>query len=477
MSLHINLKSLSLKSLPFLIIVFIILIVGASLSRVARWDLLEQIAMADNYLANGILYADAESDQVHGHSVYFPGVSYIAIALKNFGIDYYLVETMLLMAVVILLLFFYVLIKYAYFFSNKKSTPVHFFPLLIAYLSISLSHYVKYACEFKPDTIALLMGYFGLYLISINKRDIYQLILGALLVSLGLLFKQQYLAFIVGLFVAAFFEKKIEFRVAVGLIIVLSSFILLAFIGNERIRFWTVEVLSDDGMLPFRQILVDLFIVFIGVTLFLILLILGSKDVDSLRVLKSHRSFKLLELFKRNPWFIVTFFVMGAALLSSLKVGGNSGNTELALVVIFPLFGLIAQHIENWKMILIGWFGVVYFGSQEIVNFSNYGLARELKNQVEVIQLGENANILTGSDVYYASRFLARENIVLENYWGISLKENSDPYPSLSLALERNRYDYMVVENFQDNIDVIKGLEDYEIVFENSLGIIAKSTN
>ena len=210
-------------------IMSVILILGVSLSRAARWDLLEQIAMADNYLVNGSLYAEAESDIIHGHSVYFPGVSYIAICLKILGVDYFLVEFMLIIGVVVLLLFFHVLTRYASLLSRGNLNPLHFYPLLIAYLSISLSHYVRYACEFKPDTISLLMGYFGLSLIWTNKRSIYKLVLGALLVSAGLFFKQQYIAFIVGLVIAAFLVKRIEFRVGVLLITILASFILLSF--------------------------------------------------------------------------------------------------------------------------------------------------------------------------------------------------------------------------------------------------------
>lgn len=474
MSIRFNLEKLLIKSVPILIVCFIFSIFLVSFGRAARWDLLEQIAMADNYTLNGVLHADAESDRIHTHSVYFPGVAYLAVALRMLGIDYYLVEVLLFIALTVLLLFLFVLSEYANWLSARKFSRQYFYPFLISYFTIVLPDYAKYALEFKPDTIALLMGYFGLSLVWTAQSSLKKYFFGIILISSALIFKQQFLAFLIGLFLSAFFVKKLQFRLATSFITIFSLLVLTFMIRDQNIRFWTVEVLSDDGIIPLNQLVSDWIKLLISFSLFLILFIsvIAIDKINSITIPLKPLGFS--KLFLAEPWYLVTLCVAGASFLSALKVGGNNGNTQVALAVMFPLFGLIANRLVYWKTILIAWFGLILFIQREIPDhLRNYRDALKLKSQVERLYFEDSFRILTGSDVYYASRFLMNEGVLLENYWTYSLMQNNDLSSSLVLEIESN-YDYLIVENFLDNLNSIQESSKYEIIFVNSLGIIAK---
>ena len=475
--MNFDLKKLTEKSLPALKVVFIVSLLFVSLGRVARWDLLDQVAMADNFLANGELYAELGSDLIHGHSCYFPGVAYVAVALKTIGIDYYLVEVMLLIAVIVLLLFLHVLSRYANSLSNEKYSPHFFYPLLIDFFTTVLSWYGFYALEFTPDTLSLLMGYVGLSLIWTNKNSFGKYVLGIFLISIALVFKQQYLAFQVGLFFAAFFVKKKEFRLAVFLATIFSIAVFLFLFTDENIRFWSIEVLSDDGIIALKDIIVTSYLLVMPILYFLILLILMKSDNHTFLIKAPKLSLEFLKSRTVNPWYVVTLFVIGASLLSTLKAGGNAGNAQVALAVIFPLAGLISDHLVKWKMILIAWFGIFYFMGQIPGHLIQYKYAIELKSQVKKLQFEDDYRVLTGSDVYYASRYLVKEGIVLENYWANSVIESISLDESLNMKLKSNKFNYLILENYSNNLEFISKSKDYEILFVNSLGIIAKSRN
>jgi hypothetical protein len=476
--MNFDLKQFTEKSSPTLKVVFIVSLLFVSLGRVARWDLLDQVAMADNFLANGVLYAEQGSDLIHGHSVYFPGVAYFAVALKTIGIDYYLVEVMLLIAVIVLLLFLHVLSRYANSMSNEKYSPEFFYPLLIAFFTMVLPMYGLYALEFKPDTLSLLMGYIGLSLIWTDKNSFGKYVLGIFLICIALVFKQQYLAFQVGLFFAAFFVKKKEFRLAVLLATIISIAVFLFLFTDENIRFWSIEVLSDDGISALNEIIFTSYLLVMPILLFLILLILMKSDNHTFLIKVPKLSLEFLKSLTVNPWYVVTLFVIGGSVLSTLKAGGNSGNAQIALVVIFPLAGLISYHLVKWKIILIAWFGVFYFMGQIPGHLIQYKEAIELKSQVKKLQFEDNYRVLTGSDVYYASRYLVNKGVVLENYWANALIENISAGESLNMELRSNKFDYLILENRNsNNLEFISKSKDYDILFFNGLGIIAKSRN
>lgn len=477
MKVLIDIKKISLISRPFLIIAFILAVLSVSLGRVATWDLLEQIAMADNYVSNGLLHTEPESSFIHGHSVYFPGVAYLAIGFKRLGVDYFLVEVMLLMAVVITVLFLHLLSIYARSFSIANYTTDKFYPIIISYVTLGLPFYLRYALEFKPDTLALLLGYTGLNIIMSKNRNIWKLILASLVMSLGVVFKQQYMAFQLGLFFSALLINNRLFRLGVLITNVFSILIFFSLIQDSNIRFWTVEVLADDGLLTFRRILLDGVKLVIPLLMLTVLAILAINDKQKLSVKIPELSKVSLQKFKENPWFLVTCFVIVAAVLSAFKFGGNVGNTQLALAVLFPLVGLFVKRLSEWRIILIAWLSIIYFVEREIpYHVQKYGAAVDLKRQVENLKSDENQSVLTGSNVYYASRVLLSESVSIENYWSKSLIENTKPYPNLKLVLENYNYDYLIVENTQSHLDYIRELPDYRIIYVNSLGIIAEST-
>lgn len=476
MNLHINLKRYIIKSEPLLVMMFCMVLFIMSLGKVATWDLLEQIAMADNYRANGVLHAEPGSDFIHGHSVYFPGVSLLAISLQFLGVNYYLVEVMLFLGLLALLSFMYLLTKYAEYFSKYRYSSKSFFSLIISYFLLGIPVYLEYALEFKPDTIALFLGYVGLSLSFFQNFNWGKYILGILMIGVAIVFKQQFIAFQIGVLFSSIFVSNKKFRFSVILSSIFAFCVFLFLIKDSRIRFWTIEVLADDGLLEIGRIFLDIFKLIISTVLIVIPLILLRRRAKALVINVPRLFLNLFNSIKYNPWYVSTFFVVAAAFLSSFKVGGNVGNTQVALAVLFPIVGLIIHHLVEWKIILFAWFSLFFFVNHKLPqHITEYNSSIELRSYVQRLSIGDSCKILTGSNVYFASRQMLREGIVLENYWSQSIIANSNSHPNLEIGLRKKKYDYIIVENFQDNLDRLKACSDYEILFFNTLGIVAKS--
>ena len=99
MNIHLN------KIINAQIIIFVLILVILSWGQMARWDLLQPIAMTDRYSLLGSLYPDLELAIPTGVSSYFPGVTVIALMVKNIVPNNLLVYSMHLIAVLVLLSF------------------------------------------------------------------------------------------------------------------------------------------------------------------------------------------------------------------------------------------------------------------------------------------------------------------------------------------------------------------------------------
>ena len=173
-----------------------------------------------------------------------------------------------------------------------------------------------------------------------------------------------------------------------------------------------------------------------------------------------------------TPWPVIIFLSALAAFASSWKVGGNSGNTELGLVLLFPLIYFAIQKLDKKLLMLIAWvafLGLAPYIHGSVVNIQN---STALNQAASSLALDSNTKVLTGSDVYGASRLVKTLNPI-HDLW--TIKEITKDEGILSSILTKQNYDVMILDTlyYPENRHLLSASSLYSIHFENDLGIIA----
>ena len=162
--LNINFESLALKSKRYFYLFFLLIVCTSALSEVDRWVLNEQIAMGDNFIKNGNFYPSMFEDIGSGVSPYFPGIAFLSVLFSKIGFDYFIVEIMLIFSSLIFILFVFFQKNIINNISNKNFKFDEILPFAIFFTLFLCPVYLfSYALAGKPDTIALLFGYTGVY--------------------------------------------------------------------------------------------------------------------------------------------------------------------------------------------------------------------------------------------------------------------------------------------------------------------------
>ena len=452
---------------------FFLLLLFLAFGHVARWDVLDHVAMADRYSAGGRLYPDALADHPGEVSVYFPGVSVVAYTLSKIIPSGFLVTALLSLAAAVT----FVVIRMQREIAKSIDSTYQgetFWPIAIIVSLFLLKPWLFYAVEFKPDSIAYLFG--GSCVLQNLKRarsgrhQYFWSLAYGLLAGLALLFKQQYIAFVFGCAIFAV-QSRSSASIAFALgSIASSSLVIFLLKQNSDAWFWTVTVLSDDGFLSTRDWARDhrSLAINTAMSIFAFWIACRLKIVEGVgdsiaRIALSRRS---------RPWVFVVLFGFLSAFLSSWKVGGNAGNTAYGMMLMLPFVALVLRHLNPRLLILLAWLII----GMEIPYVRNsarhYAQAQDLGQQVQSLQNVEAATVLTGSDVYFATRlrFLPDK---ITNYWSIALRNNDGVDKGLADAIQDNVFNYLVLENNAAVKTVLKSKPGYRIVYENPLGLVA----
>lgn len=470
-------------------IVVVLVLIAGSLRHVTSWVLLEQILMADNYMKTGVLYPSADSAQPSGVSPYFPGVALLAVLINQIGIDYYIVESMLAIACVTVLIFFSIQKRLIKEISGVACSWNEFIPFAVSISIILTPLWLAYASEFKPDTIALSLGFSGLIVSSFLRVDsrFSMIFCGALLCSIALVFKQQYISFIVGLSIYCIaFPNKVRVLFFAH-IIVFSSCILVYFYNNNDLWFWNVTVLSDDGLNSLYSVVKENYS-----TLVVLLYVLFIASMFVGLVAKNNRGACLVlfwDFLKKSsvssPWIWVVAPSAFAAFASAIKVGGNSGNTQLGIILFLPILAVIFLRLEHkaerqiiWQscqpiVVGVAWIAIFSMSPNLYGGPNHYIQAVQLRAYLLTDLPNKPSLVLTGSDVYFASRvYLHNSNIV--NYWTIGFRDGSESSTnSLKEVITRLSPDRIVVENSSINRAAILSDSRYKLLYENKIGLVA----
>jgi hypothetical protein len=166
-------------------------------------------------------------------------------------------------------------------------------------------------------------------------------------------------------------------------------------------------------------------------------------------------------------------FVFLGSLISSLKTGANSGNTSFGLVILLPLALYFFNNLKVKQLFVLSL--LIFFTKVPILlysNFKHYLTIQEFSNSVEKKINMKGVKILTGSDVYFATRKVRIGNEIA-NYWMYSLIDNTSVSSQLNKIIRSNEYNYIIVENWPDNYQSIINSVSYKILFKNEIGILA----
>jgi len=478
---RIDFFSLLDRSVPALCTLAILIMVCGSLGQVTRWDLLEQIAMMDNAANGGSLYPGADAELPHGVSVYFPGVALLAWMIAKMGGGFYVVEIMLFIACAVVIVFLEMLRKAAARTFGTTSAPQDFFPLAIAYVYFICPLWLYYAREFKPDTIAILIGMIGLmtanWLQPIGTA-MPRIVAGALLFGFAVVFKQQYVALLFGLALFTIFHPSRDRIIFTTIALISAVSVFYLSYASVSGWYWNITVLADDGLLDVRQIVTDNFRTAAAVIQFAMLGFVFT------RLPGLHKEAAGLPAglgrppWFRSPWFWISVPAMGAAAISALKVGGNAGNTQLGLILLLPLVHYLSRNANRRVLIALAWCAVISHLTTLYAGPASYLEARRLKAFIQNEVSLPDGVILTGSNVYFASRVLADRHKVV-NYWTMDLRNNVDPgsTDNLRALLRHTHPDMLILENWPQNKAAVQENSSYRIAFQNGAGLVVTHEN
>jgi len=458
--------------IAFIAFIFILTIIAFAMGKLGRWDLLEQVSMVDNYFNEGFFYPAFNDPNPHGTSAYFPGLALFLSLFRGAGIDFYLVEFSIAISCLVLLAFMYVQLKISEKIIDKSISYYKFIPFIISYCLILTPTWLMYAIEFKPDTVALLFGYLGLSICAFldDSSSIKKILIGSLFCAGALIFKQQYIAFIFGIsFYCLFFPSRNRL-LFLFLIAVFTSLILIIFYKNSDIWFWNVLVLADDPFLSIKEI-AELNFRAIQVLIFSIICCITFLKLNEKNSPINLDTGMIQRLYKM-PWaWGATFFIL-ASFASALKVGGNSGNTELGIFLVLPLIYAILSNLPTRIFTALAAAALIMDVPNVAYGVVKFNLANELRSFVVSEEENIPFTVLTGSNVYFASRHYNYNNESF-NYWTAAKRDNKDLI-NLGLLLPNIPPDRLVVENWPNNKKAILLDNRYIIIFENQLGIVAK---
>lgn len=310
-------------------ILFFTQLVFLSLNKGGRWDLNEQIAMADRVAAGEIYYSTEQAGFYLSSSPYFPGVSFLSLAVSKVSYEHR--DTILLLiATSVGILFLYMLARITIKMGVKKEFTY------LSILAISIFYFnswKSYMTEFKPDSLVLLLGvgiFYNLINITEKGRKLLNVFLILFyLITIGLL-KQQSIAIYIGIFLFSISSKQINNKDKGVLIIsiILSGLIVLGvilLIPNCLNN--TIMMVKQHPIMSLKDIIIMFYGTLKELWLFFILLIVYVIDV-----IKGNRKLNIKEkiwLFLAVPWLFLS-------LLSAIKVGGNGGNIEVGFLPFIP---------------------------------------------------------------------------------------------------------------------------------------------
>lgn len=462
------------KYVFFTLILFIlVLIYASSLGQILRWDLAQPIAMADAFLETGSFYPSENKVNISSVSIYFPGISFLAVGLIKMGFGDVIFELMLFLAGSLFLGLIYLISLASRSFSKNVHRQSTVFGLFLIFTLVFCDLFYMYAVEFKPDSIMLCIGLASLLLAKqVDPSSHFKLFLLGVTFSLGLLFKQQYIASVVALLFYSFIIDWSWKYFGFGCLFA-SCTIIYSLLKMEGLQYWTISVVSNHGFWAIKQYAsanLDFYFAIIGVlTLFYFhnfnpLASNGGKNLLTSTVSK-------IKLVAHTPiaWFLLAS--AAAAYAGSWKIGGNSGNGEIALLLTSTVFLTsitIRSRLASNALLLIA---IAVLLPKGVFGGAQYLKALEARRELnQIMQKYDNPEIAFDSGYYY----LIRGQTDYTNYWdtkSIRIKEIMPASEAFEI-LVTNHEPKLILANPKLS-ETLRSFDPYTVVSRSELYMLA----
>lgn len=300
-----------------------------------RWDLYQNIAMADRFLnGQGFYYSPIEAS-----SPYFPGVALLAVFV---GKVFYPLRDYILLVIASLVgtVFLYALIYLGERFSNNRVLSLSVSFLLV---SFGFEHYRSYMNEFKADSLVLLYAILIIMIIDRIENDEWKAGIGILLLLFVLAFlmdvtKQQALYVDVALGGYLLFTRRLAMKeklLIIGSLVGAGLLDLAVLFSIPGMEIQTIKNLRDMPYWGVKSIIEQMksdvmrnIIYFFLLLLFVCLLIGKRIQLDALE----------------QKWLAIALTFGIGQIAGGWKRGGNAGNYEAGMVCFLPFVVVAASY-------------------------------------------------------------------------------------------------------------------------------------
>lgn len=476
-NLIIKLKKYELFLIFFSILSLFILSAG----KFYRYLLSEQLALAINLEKYGKLFNSDDILQINHFSSYFPGLSYFFFFINKVTPDLILYEVLLIISSAIIILFLFSIKKILLISFEKKIDFENYWLITIIFVLAFCKSWLFYATSFKSDTIAFTSIVSAFLILRIDLKDfkikITSLIIATFLIIFGLSCKQQAIFLLPALFTYWIFNKNFKYTIFSLFISLLTFFLYFSFYKNKIIWFNAIEKFKYDRFYSLNEFLY-IYDTQIYLIIFFIILYYAANKFGYLKLRFNSYLLLLRDGLKKNIFFHIFFFFSIASMISALKVGGNRGNSELSIILLYPFIYIFFSKFNKKKLLIISFF-LIILNFKEILK-NGYYYIQSKKFQIEVNNeiKNENLKILAEKSTYFTIFSLEKNNtiesfntyLMIEKYF-----RNSEDSNAVLTNLLKKNYDYIILDNTH-NFN-FENIAKYKLVKKNKFGKLYKFNN
>ena len=466
------------KSELLLYVLTIIFLLLLAFEKFHRLNIIEQLALADNFEKYNQLYPNLNSENPGFTSVYFPGIAFFIYFLKIFISDNFIIETILISSVAFIIFFFYLNKKIISEIYPDNIDFNNYWIICIIFTFWLTRIWLWYALELKSDFISFSLVFLAFLISKPHKADLkknyFKLIISIILIAYALIIKQQAIFLILGILLYSLFNKNYFFKFFSLINLLVAIFIYYIFYQNENLWFFTISRFAGDPLLTINEWLRMHYKEIILIIQFIIFILFSSFHNLCEINFRSKLDY-LISNLRSNIWFYLIFSFSITGIVSSIKWGGNTGNTGLALILFFPFVYIFIHKFKKSALIFVA-YALLIFEIQNVVHAVNvYISTKQFQSHIKKIEEDRNKSILTGKHTYFASRIMREHNSIVS----ITTMEILDkyffkkPFNEVSFnnnVLKRN-YDYIILSHV-DERQINK--KYYIKLFDNKMGYIYK---
>lgn len=467
------------KTIYFFSILFLIVI---SLGKFDRYLLSERLAIAVNFEKFNSFYPNLNNVfEVYNNTAYFPGGAILVYFFKKLIPDFLLLEVIFILSAFVIILFFFLVKKILYKTYRDKVELQNFWLISIIYTLIFCKYWLWFGTSFKLDTLAFSLIILAFLISNIYepdyKKNMLKLFISTFLILFAISIKQQAIVLIPAMVIFSLINKNFFFKIYSLMIITFSCVVYLYFYDNEFIWFWAIERMGQDPLHSFSNLIriyyKQFFLVSSAIIIFFLNIYFKIIDINF-----SQKKDIFKKRLKNNFFFILLFFFSISGMISGLKSGGGTGNTELSLILIYPLIYLFLTFLNKNTLMVIVTVLLFNFTTEVASNVKNYYETKKYQILVTKTINEKNIKILAEKQSYFALYTKERDNEVhfFDTFVDVHKyqfgRNNPNLHQDVLKKIIRKNYDYIVLRDISSNKDFLK--KDYDLIIKNNLGNIFK---